>query len=374
MDVDDVSRIVERIYEDTLQSDDWTPLLQDFAASAGVLSTAIIPITPADSPFRFSSCVSKESDDLFYRYWWRHSPFRDLERAAAADPLKLIADADVLDARAIARHPYYQEFLRRFDVGGIARVVVSPAPDTRFSIAIQRAIGAPEQTDEQRRLTLLWARHLGHALKLTTLFRRSEQVGALLADRVSCGFAVLDQTGRVLLANELFERLGPDGLAIRHGRLAASSADAQQRLECLIDDTASARIIPRSPDLVSLPRPSGRRPLVVRAMRLTTPLLEQIDAPVGSDVVVFVETDEAPPLDVPVLLRQLGLTAGEARLAIRVADGSPPKDVGLALGITADTVRSVLKKVFAKLDVGTQSQLTTRIARLAPLAERRDLR
>ncbi len=85
----------------------------------------------------------------------------------------------------------------------------------------------------------------------------------------------------------------------------------------------------------------------------------------GARAVVLV-LDLAPgaPLD-PGLVRDVyGLTLGEARVAALVGAGISPKETAQTLCLAEETVRSVLKRVFSKLDVSRQAELTDLFARL----------
>ncbi|WPZ12771.1 alpha/beta hydrolase [Nitratireductor rhodophyticola] len=56
-----------------------------------------------------------------------------------------------------------------------------------------------------------------------------------------------------------------------------------------------------------------------------------------------------------------GLTGKEAEIALLIAGGKSPEDAAESLGILVSTVRGHLKKAFSKMNVHTQSELTSRI-------------
>jgi DNA-binding CsgD family transcriptional regulator len=81
-------------------------------------------------------------------------------------------------------------------------------------------------------------------------------------------------------------------------------------------------------------------------------------------IVVVVEPKVDEPAD-PALVRDfLGLTLGEARVASLVGAGVAPKEASVRLGIAEDTVRNVLKRVFAKTGTGRQSELVALLTKL----------
>jgi DNA-binding CsgD family transcriptional regulator len=77
-------------------------------------------------------------------------------------------------------------------------------------------------------------------------------------------------------------------------------------------------------------------------------------------------TDEPPD---PAFLRDtLGLTLGEARVAALIGRGMAPKAAAERLGIAESTARTVLKRVFIKIGVSRQSELTAFLNRIATFA------
>jgi DNA-binding CsgD family transcriptional regulator len=60
----------------------------------------------------------------------------------------------------------------------------------------------------------------------------------------------------------------------------------------------------------------------------------------------------------------LGLTLAEARVAALVGSGLAPREAAAKLGIAEETARTALKRVFAKVGVSRQSELTALLAKL----------
>lgn len=68
----------------------------------------------------------------------------------------------------------------------------------------------------------------------------------------------------------------------------------------------------------------------------------------------------------PALVRDLlGLTLAEARLTALVGVGLAPREASQRLGITEETARTTLKRVFQKTGVTRQSELSALLARMA---------
>jgi len=81
-------------------------------------------------------------------------------------------------------------------------------------------------------------------------------------------------------------------------------------------------------------------------------------------VVLVIDSAADVPPD-PALVRDvLGLTLGEARIASLVGSGITPQEAADKLGISKETVRTALKRVFAKVGVSRQSELAALLTRL----------
>jgi DNA-binding CsgD family transcriptional regulator len=82
-------------------------------------------------------------------------------------------------------------------------------------------------------------------------------------------------------------------------------------------------------------------------------------------IVLAIDSDADRPADPAVVRDVLGLTLGEARVAALVGSGRSPRAAAEQLGLTEETTRTALKRVFAKTGVSRQSELASLLAKLA---------
>jgi DNA-binding CsgD family transcriptional regulator len=80
--------------------------------------------------------------------------------------------------------------------------------------------------------------------------------------------------------------------------------------------------------------------------------------------VVLVSMQPGEPADPAIVRDLLGLTLAEARVASLVGSGLPPREAADQLGITEETARTTLKRVFGKTGVSRQSELASLLTRL----------
>ena len=214
-------------------------------------------------------------------------------------------------------------------------------------------------------------RHVERALRLSIKLLEAERSNVGLKEALShlgVGVFALDMLGRVVFLNATAEGVLGDGLTIVGGRLRIGPSVARSNIENAIARTLRGEL----PDLsggskpMLIERNDGSWPLTVYVLPLgaaRVPHQEFLTHARAIVLVVLPRTDEA--LDATLVRDLLGLTLGEARIASLIGNGLPPREVALRLGITEETARTTLKRVFGKVGVSRQSELAALLSRLA---------
>jgi len=112
-------------------------------------------------------------------------------------------------------------------------------------------------------------------------------------------------------------------------------------------------------------RASSPRPLTVYVLpvgAVRTPAQAFLTRARALVLAIDARTDDPPD---PAIVRDaLGLTLAEARLAALVGIGLRPGQAAEKLGITEETARTAIKRVFAKVGVSRQSELSALLTKL----------
>ncbi len=229
------------------------------------------------------------------------------------------------------------------DSGTSARLDVPPlAPGARER---RCPLPAPDCRKGERRLSDGSA--VGRAMQLAA-------AAFATLDKLSHGVLLVDRSGRVHFANRSARTLAATtacGLQVSGGRLRFDAADANAAFEAYLAHGAA----------------SGSEGLVLRVdgVRARTPcgvLVSPLATGSGRSDVEFCVFILAPAgkrraLPMPLLTGLYGLTAAEARLTSAMFDGRSLADSAVACGITLNTARSVLKRIFSKCAVHSQAEL-----------------
>ena len=185
-------------------------------------------------------------------------------------------------------------------------------------------------------------------------------------DAEGCGVIVLDRGARLVFANVAacgLLRAG-DALKEREGELRATSPAGRVALrdaiaaaltpECGAGSTAGA-------NMLLLPR-SGREPVVVAAV----PLGASAGVDAGGILLLY-DPDAPARLSHAVLRRLFGLTEAESELCLALLDGDSVAELARRRGVSVNTTRTLLARVFAKTGKQRQSDLVRMLGALSSM-------
>jgi DNA-binding CsgD family transcriptional regulator len=323
-------------------------------ASAGAL---LLPLRGRSPGVPFSLRIASAVEAYVSEGWMLRD---ERDRGASAMMRRgAYSDLDFTTPDEIARHPYYQDFLARHDLRWFAGVKVEFGEEL-WCLSIQRTIGqGPFSAAEVRRLARLsdslasagaLARALGFA-------RADAAVAAFEASGLAV--ALIDRFGRAFRLNVAAEALLGNDLNVAEGRLKSFDHDATQAFDRALHALfwSGASLMPP----VALPR-REKRALLAYPLRPPAICADALAA--CQAVVVLIDPDERPQPQEAHVRTAFGLSPAEARLAVRLASGERLEHAAEALGVTYETARTELKRVFAKTEVSRQSELVALLSRL----------
>jgi DNA-binding CsgD family transcriptional regulator len=266
----------------------------------------------------------------------------------------VVTDQDLATPQEIELHPIYTQYLPRHGLGWAMGVVVAPHPRVIAAIGVQRAKSKGPFTEPETQTLARLGRHVEKSMRLSIRLQDAE--------------VLLDTGGQVIFANAVAQALNGDGLVFNGRYLAAQEPVARAALDSAIAGLTHGRVAGGQDDIrpVLLRGGAGKRPKAAYVIPAGAHLKANLASPLSNvaGIVLVIGLDARSTAD-PALLRDLlGVTLGEARLAAIVGSGIGPRDAAETLGITEETARVVLKRVFAKTGVSRQSELTALISRL----------
>jgi DNA-binding CsgD family transcriptional regulator len=355
-------RAAELFYEAAALPDQWPGALEFLGNSLGAVGVEMLPVHTGS--VICSTAFTAIIQDFVASRWFPDNPFmrRGLELTRAG--LRgLISSAEMLTPEEMARDPFVNEWRRKFHLGPQAgMLLVNQPPDLIMPITFeQRVTDEPYERTElakmNRLLTLLKpAVNLALKVGFSASRRMADSIGQPGREII-----LFSRSGRVLHAPPALEERFGDALYLRAGTLCAWNHDANERLSSAVKRaTSTAPPGERVARSFALPRKHGGLPLIGQVVPL---------AGAAHDVFMLaraalVISDPLAKLDsASASVREwFGLTASEARMALRIAAGEQLMDIAAAENITIETARSRLKLVLAKTRTHRQAELALLIS------------
>jgi DNA-binding CsgD family transcriptional regulator len=285
---------------------------------------------------------------------------------AARRPLDIGVRAEQMLPRAeLRRTEFYADYLRPLGLESAVGVTVFRDNGCNFMLSVTCGPADDEEMAAAAGLLGLLAPHLRQAF---AYYRRAGAVASghlaveTAAAALGVGIVSIGPDRRVRWANaagcEVLARGDPVGTdawgAIRAAHGAVREVIEHGLAAAARGDAVKTSIAVRSEDGLIAARLSCVVPTLTQAERLFS----------GPTVVLLIETAASgtlPPEDA--LRSTFDLTPSEARFACALADGASVTEAAARQGITYETARTHLKRIFAKMDVGHQTAMVAKVHR-----------
>ena len=266
-------------------------------------------------------------------------------------PASIRTGEQMLDPRELKRTEFYNDFLLPNDLGHEVAGVIVKGSEWGAAFTCDRSHRkSPFGTDEVVALRAVFP-HLRRAMQLHRRFAElqgQQRMSLDALDRLSVGVVFLDQQGRILAINREAQRVldRNDGLASTKSGLRAALSSENRDLRAAIAAPAGGTML--------ISRPSGKRPLLL----LVSPVGKHAFPPEirRPSIIVFITDPERTPGTLPAA-RAYGFTAAEARIAGLLAQGETLVRAASRLGITHNTARTHLQRIYRKTGAAHQGEL-----------------
>lgn len=341
----------------------WMPALRLLADATGSERAQLIGIGgPATIPFNLVTDLPETALRQFVEIEGG-SPLVN-PRVFASDRSRVMEIADERHYAAAIPHlstDVYLDFMHDHDIPNGCSVKLLDDGQGLVGLALLRTVRDGRTSAADRALFAEVARHARGAVRsgMTLEANAVRYLGGVLDASGAAAF-LLEPDGRVRTMTDAAERLVTRGrLQIAGGRLVAGLPGEAAMLAAAIATTAlfGTRA---SPQAVALAGPPGA-PLLVLDVMVAPPggwgLFER------PKLLVLVRRGLGDTADAHRLLQRVyGLTAAEAAVAVRIALGDAREAIAAARDVSAGTVKSQVKAIFAKLGVTREREVAAMIA------------
>ncbi|WP_296743309.1 LuxR C-terminal-related transcriptional regulator [Mesorhizobium sp.] len=338
-------------------------------------------IGAASASLHSQDSISRATDALF---WWGdpvsapHYFKTYLETYGKLNPIfpgviffeveQPVAVPDVISCEEFVRTRFFREWLapQSLTDGLFSNLEKGATSCALFTAMRHKALGAVD--DRMRHRFELITPHIRRAMLIGKVIDLHRVEAATLADSVdqlASSVLVVDAAGRIIHANASAHRLiaEADVLRAANGRIAAFD---QQGSRQLLDVSAAAEAgdvaVGRNGVALPLLGRSGER-YVAHILPLTSGARRKAGVSYSAAAAVFIRK---AALDLPsppeTLARQFNLTPAELRVLFAVIEIGGVPEVAPVLGISEQTVKTHLHRIFAKTGTKRQADLVRLVA------------
>jgi len=355
------STLLDLIYEAAAVPERWPAALEGVGALVETQHLALLAFDPDRRVNYAATDAYRPEIARFSEHATEYDNPRP-PRALASGHAGFLTDLELFTRSELDRDAIYRDFLYpsglRFTSGTVIPV---PTSDLLvFDLSRSAAHGAYTRREMERldryRPHLARAALLAHRLGLRAASGATEALQLL-----GLPGAALSASGRVMVANPLFEQLGPrvSAAAFDHVVLASRTANAALQL-ALADPGAGARSIP-------IPAGEGEPALIAHLLPVRRAAHDIFARAAFLLVVTAVLAPEAPLTEI--LHGLFDLTPAEARVARALAAGLSVEEISARSATSRETVRTQLKGAMAKTATARQADLIRLLAGASPLPE-----
>ncbi len=337
----------------------WPEALQLASSAIGAAGSNLLPLKGTAPAVVWSPAVEELAHYFFDTGWY----LRDERQGTIPKILStgIAVDFDYTTPEQMEGSAYYQDFLGKFGFRYFAGLRID-AGDDIWALTIQRKISeGPFSLSEQRRIAR-WRQRLSNCATLTVELGKAHARGVTnVFELLGKPAILLDRFGQIIDLNSPAEKLLQSGLTLKNNKLGFDDRTASAHLNQIL----RAMLQPSPKTKTFGPVLANREFLPALSVTLVGLTGQDINPFAQARILVLVNDLASRPLAKAEQLGQMfGLTPAEARLAEALSSGGGLRQVADELGVSHETGRTHLKRLFAKTGVNHQSALVALIAKL----------
>lgn len=355
--------LISHIYEAAVMPEKWPDVIERIALHVGARGGNLIRNSGSEITLQSSPAIREVARE-FERQGWHNVNTRITRLVERSWHPGFLTDLDLHTLEEIRTLPMYVEFLTPHGGEAGAATIIQGANDEALAISFEAFLDHDAAWAAVPALDGLRP-HLARAVSLSSEIARVKAETLVTAfDTMGSAVALLDRAGRIVSATRAFTATLDDLLY---------DGPARMRVADPLGDRSFAEA------LLRLQAGEGGRSIALRDQRHAgQAVLHLLPAKreardVFSKVWSFAVIGKPGNRLVPnsnIIGALFDMTPAEANIARSIAAGQKPAEIAGSLGISVETVRTHLKKVFLKTSTGHQTELALLMTNFAsPLDE-----
>jgi DNA-binding CsgD family transcriptional regulator len=360
-------KLLDKIYDAATDDQLWAPIFREISTLTNSVGGVLLGQSQSPRLLHFArhyntdaECLRALRDRHVLNPWTLH-----MQKFHPAGTV-VLSDS-ILPLTELRRTAFFDEVMRPQDLGHAAMIGLSQKPDFGVGFCLNRGPRQGPYSEQQRYLLERLTPHLMRTVQFgfqLGAYKALQRMEYSTLDRITVGVALLDRNAGVLFVNKGLRSMAIDGaLSLRNQRLSSYSVPHAKRLNDLVH--SASRGAPGA--TMAIPHPIDGRSVAVLVSSVRSRDLDRFASLDIRDAAAMVFVlDPAISTTIPPewVMDAYGLTLAEARVALHAALGHSVAAVGAQLKISPNTVKTHLRRVFAKIGVHRQAELVSIIASL----------
>jgi DNA-binding CsgD family transcriptional regulator len=367
-DPEHISSLIGDIYDAVVDQTLWIRALDKAAQFVGAQAGVLLWQNPASLSVELVHAFGIESDylDLYVERYAKLDPMTTSMFLLEVD--EVASPSDLLLHGEMANSAFCNEWLVPQDFVDLLQVSLDKSPTDFVRLLFLRKSASGVVDSSMRERLLLIAPHMRRAALVGQMVNRAAAEAATFGnalDGIGAGLFFVDASGRIVHVNTSGQDMLTQGVLARgsSGKLALYDASAVRGLDEIFGTTQSgdADVEPRG-GAVPLTARDGEH-YVAHVLPLTAGARRQ--ASTSSDAIAAVFVKKAA-LDMPspqdIVAKFYKLTPTELRVLFAIVQIGGVPEVAESMGISPSTVKTHLRRLFAKTGTDRQADLVKLVA------------
>ncbi len=359
-----LSLLIGEIYDTTLDPERWVGVLERIArfmrAKTSVLASE--EIGGGAGSFHYSWGDDPKYSELFRTKYANINP-AVVPMALSVKPGEVCSISTIMSYEEFLQSRLYKEWAAPQDYGDVTTVLIEKSSKSFAHLAVAHfGSDSPVDEDARKRMRLL-APHICRAVAISKIVELSKMEAALLSDTIdslAVAVFILRTDGGIAYANATGKAILATGSVFQEASGAIQATDRQTRaiIHKAICDAAVGDIgLNSRGTAIPLGTREGER-YVAYILSLASGARRKTGSLYRASVAMFVHkaTVERPTL-IEAIATQFKLTPSELRVFFAIVEVGGAAQVARVLGISPDTVKTHLKRIFAKTGTNRQADL-----------------
>jgi DNA-binding CsgD family transcriptional regulator len=364
--IDLSDKLLDLVYDAATEPELWSSVLTEISdltgSQGGVLFGQLIRKVYFDYNGRLDADRIRIYQEQHISNAWSEYMFRQPAG-------RLVGSDEIVPLSALRTTAFFDDVLRPQEIAHSVMAKLFGDDDFHGAFNICRSESQGPMDESGRRLISAIVPHLRRSVALGFRldgYRAIQRAEYAVLDQLASGVILLDQRNRILYLNAAARLFGlEDGaLSLRGGTLRARSQAHAKRLDELI--VGAQHGLPAS--AMSIPRIGNGQLLTVLISSVRGHDVERFaDMSMPDAAVLVVDPVNSSGMSISWVMDAFGLTQAEARVAVAASSGAAIPVVAMSLRLSQNTVKTHLRRIYAKTGTSRQAELARVISSLGLL-------